>query len=73
MIPYLATPAILLPNMNNEEWEEECLLMISRSVLTSDFANGKISWEEFLDGLNTYGIPDPRILEESWEQGLVYF
>lgn len=72
MISYLATPAILLPDTSDDEWEIECDLMIKRAVVTAAFVNNEISWQEFLEGLNAYGIPDPRILEENWSQGLIY-
>jgi hypothetical protein len=69
---FFATPALWVPGMSDEDWAEEVSFMLERAKVTADFANGLMDWNQFLEGLNTFGIDDPRVLEDNWSQGLVY-
>ncbi len=69
---FFATPALWVPGMSEGDWEEEVFYMLKRAQITADFTNGLLDWSDFLEGLNAFGISDPRILEENWSQGLVY-
>jgi hypothetical protein len=62
----LATPAIWYPGQSEAEWQEELDLMVKRSHVTSDFLQGKIAPDTFLDYL-AEEYQDPLIVAEDWE------
>ena len=61
----LSTPAIWYPGQTSEEFEEELKLMVLRSQATSDFLQGRIAADDFLDFLNDAGF-DVFDLAQNW-------
>lgn len=63
----IATPALWYPGQTDQEWQEELDAMIVRSRMTSDFLQGRIDAETFLDFLaETYC--NPFDVAEEWEE-----
>lgn len=67
----LATPALFLPGMEQEEWEYEVNRMVDRSFATRDFLDGKLTPDEYEQALDQYGV-DPRQAADDWESGIYY-
>jgi len=67
----LATPALFVPSMNTEEWEQELTFMFDRSMATHDFLDGKITPDEFEQALDQFGV-DPWQAAQDWENGRSY-
>lgn len=67
----LATPALFLPGMNQEEWEYELGRMLDRSLATRDFLDGKITPDEFEQALDQFGV-DPHQAAADWNEGIYY-
>lgn len=65
---YFAIPAVNREGMTDEDWNTECERMFRHSQLTRQFVEGKISPEDFQDGLADLGH-NPDILEEIWDEG----
>lgn len=68
---FFATPAVWTSEMSNDEWQWELHRMLKRSQLTSDFIGGRITPDDFADGLDELGI-DVIQASQDWETGLVY-
>lgn len=68
---FFATPAIYLPDMNNEEWQEELNKMVVRSLITQKFTSGKITPDDFMDALDFLGV-DVISCVDDWNDGLSY-
>ena len=66
---FFSTPAILLPNMGDEEWQEAIDKMIALKLAARDFVDGKLSPSEFEEVLFFHGH-DPIIAAEDFERGL---
>lgn len=69
---FLATPAIWLPGMGEEEWNCEVEGMIQRTLLTRSFVEGEISPDDYLDGLHNQRIDVVRATKD-WENGTSYY
>lgn len=62
----LATPAIWYPGQSNEEFEEEIKLMMLRTQATSDFLQGRIAADSFLDFVDEAGFDVFDLAENTW-------
>jgi hypothetical protein len=65
---YLATPVIVTPNMDDEEWEYEFKQMFYRSVATTQFLDGELTFDQFEQMLDFYGR-DPIEHCTNWSNG----
>lgn len=66
---FFSAPAILLPNMADEEWQEAIDRMIALKLAARDFVDGKLSPTEFEEVLCEFGH-DPIVAAEQFERGL---
>ncbi len=67
----LATPALFLPGMNQQEWDFEVGRMLDRAQATHDFLQGKLSPDEYEQALDQFGV-DPRQAAADWDDGKNY-
>lgn len=65
---YFWLPAVHSPDMTEEEWAEEIEVMFRSSLLVRDFVSGKLSPQDFSDGLADLEY-DPYYIGELWERG----
>lgn len=62
---FFPTPAIWYPGQSDSDFELEVDLMLIRAQITSDFLNGNIPPDTFLDFLDQQGF-DVFELAEDW-------
>lgn len=60
------TPAIWYPGQDDLEFEEELEAMLFRANATSDFLNGNLDADGFLDFLNQQGYDVFDLAENCW-------
>lgn len=65
---YLATPAIWVPGMSDEEWQDACARMVRRSVAAHNFVSGQLSIDDFAETLFENGY-DPHSTFTLWDDG----
>lgn len=64
----IATPAIWVPGMSDEEWGDEVERMCVRALAARDFLNGDLHPSDFAEILHETGY-DPNSCSEAWEEG----
>lgn len=67
----IATPMIWTPEMGQEEAEHEINRMLERSRVASEFLQGNLSLEDYLDCLNDHKIAVEDCVED-WLNGVSY-
>jgi hypothetical protein len=68
---HLATPAIITADMSETEIQIEFEQMMLRSTATSEFVNGRIDAECFVDALDAGGVHIDAALRD-WSRGLTF-
>ena len=65
-------PALWIPGMNDEEWDNEVEQMLAVSIGKHLLNQGKISFDQYEDILNENGL-NPIDTIEDWTSGLFYY
>jgi hypothetical protein len=68
---HLATPAIITADMSEAEIQIEFEKMMLRSTATSEFVNGNIDAEDFVEALDAGGVHIDAALRD-WSHGLTF-
>jgi hypothetical protein len=68
---HLATPAIITADMSESELKIEFEKMMLRSTATSEFVNGNIDAEDFVEALDAGGIHIDAALRD-WSYGMTF-
>lgn len=68
---HLATPAIITADMSEAEIQIEFEKMLLRSTVTSEFVNGNIDTEDFIEALDAGGVHIDAALRD-WSYGLSF-
>ena len=68
----LATPAIWIPDMNQQEWDYQVDCMIERSLAARALIDGQITPDEFEQAIDQYGV-DVIQMRKDWDRGVHYF
>jgi hypothetical protein len=68
LISHFATPAIIHVEMSEHEIGIEFAKMMLRSAATSDFVNGRIGSEDFIEALDAGGVHIDSALSD-WSHG----
>lgn len=67
----MATPLIILPDMNEIDIDREWDNMMVRSLASDQLIQGKISISDYLDVVDHFGIDVPSYLD-CWENNLEF-
>jgi hypothetical protein len=68
---HLATPAIITADMSELEVQYEFEKMMLRSTATSEFVNGNIDAEDFVEALDAGGVHIDAALRD-WSHGMTF-
>jgi hypothetical protein len=68
---HLATPAIITADMSDAEIQIEFEKMMLRSTATSEFVNGNIDAEDFVEALDAGGVHIDAALRD-WSYGMTF-
>jgi hypothetical protein len=68
---HLATPAIITADMSESEVRYEFEKMMLRSTATSEFVNGNIDAEDFVEALDAGGVHIDAALRD-WSYGMTF-
>jgi hypothetical protein len=68
---HLATPAIITADMSEAEIQIEFEKMMLRSTATSEFVNGNIDAEDFVEALDAGGVHIDAALRD-WSYGMTF-
>jgi hypothetical protein len=68
---HLATPAIITADMSESELRIEFEKMMLRSTATSEFVNGNIDAEDFVEALDAGGVHIDAALRD-WSHGMTF-
>ncbi len=68
---HLATPAIITADMSESELRFEFEKMMLRSTATSEFVNGNIDAEDFIEALDAGGVHIDAALRD-WSYGMTF-
>lgn len=66
---YFGLPALLSAELSEEEWQAEVARMLQHSRLTQLFVSGRMTPDEYQDGLAQLGI-NPFEVEALWAEGV---
>jgi hypothetical protein len=71
LLTHLATPAIITADMSEAEIQIEFEKMLLRSTATSEFVNGNIDAEDFVEALDAGGVHIDAALRD-WSYGMTF-
>jgi hypothetical protein len=71
LLTHFATPAIITADMSESEVQIEFEKMMLRSTATSEFVNGNIDAEDFVEALDAGGVHIDAALRD-WSYGMTF-
>jgi hypothetical protein len=71
LLTHFATPAIITADMSESEVRYEFEKMMLRSTATSEFVNGNIDAEDFVEALDAGGVHIDAALRD-WSYGMTF-